>query len=203
MTMTSIRVNPASRPHRAALCRRRSHSKIIEAEHGGEQCADDAGDGQAHRDGDYGYRQRDDALHDQPSLLVMKLSGLQAHHRQLCRFLAELQQMDRACRKDPGIRQRARQTAAAFSLHRSGVDCRDRREIAERLQLAGATLSFHLKELAHAQLVSARQAGRFIYYSANYQTMNGLIDYLTRNCCKGVTCDIACAPTAQRKRRSP
>jgi ArsR family transcriptional regulator len=75
-------------------------------------------------------------------------------------------------------------------------------EIAERLQLAGATLSFHLKELAHAQLVSARQAGRFIYYSANYQTMNSLIDYLTRNCCKGATCDIACAPAVQRKRRS-
>jgi ArsR family transcriptional regulator, arsenate/arsenite/antimonite-responsive transcriptional repressor len=76
-------------------------------------------------------------------------------------------------------------------------------EIAERLQLAGATLSFHLKELAHAKLVIARQAGRFIYYSANYRSMNGLIDYLTRNCCQGATCDIACAPAAQRKRRTP
>ena len=76
-------------------------------------------------------------------------------------------------------------------------------EIAGRLQLAGATLSFHLKELAHAQLVAARQAGRFIYYSANYPTMNGLIEYLTRNCCQGAACDIACAPTAQRKRRTP
>jgi len=75
-------------------------------------------------------------------------------------------------------------------------------EIAERLQLAGATLSFHLKELAHAQLVAARQAGRFIYYSANYRTMNGLIEYLTRNCCQGATCDIACVPAAQRKRRT-
>ncbi len=75
-------------------------------------------------------------------------------------------------------------------------------EIADRLELPGATLSFHLKELAHAQLVSARQAGRFIYYSANYRTMNGLIDYLTRNCCQGATCDIACAPAARRKRRA-
>jgi DNA-binding transcriptional ArsR family regulator len=73
-------------------------------------------------------------------------------------------------------------------------------EIAERLELAGATLSFHLKELAHAELVSPRQAGRFIYYSANYRTMNGLIDYLTRNCCQGATCDIACAPAAKRNR---
>jgi ArsR family transcriptional regulator len=75
-------------------------------------------------------------------------------------------------------------------------------EIAERLELAGATLSFHLKELAHAQLVAARQAGRFIYYSANYPTINGLIDYLTRNCCQGVTCDIACAPVVRRKGRT-
>jgi ArsR family transcriptional regulator len=75
-------------------------------------------------------------------------------------------------------------------------------EIADRLKLPGATLSFHLKELAHAQLVASRQAGRFIYYSANYRTMNGLIDYLTRNCCQGATCDIACAPAAQRKRRT-
>ncbi|MDA8107467.1 MAG: metalloregulator ArsR/SmtB family transcription factor [Betaproteobacteria bacterium] len=75
-------------------------------------------------------------------------------------------------------------------------------EIAERLGLPGATLSFHLKALVHAQLVGARQAGRFIYYSADYGAMNGLIDYLTRNCCQGATCDIACAPAAQRKRRA-
>ena len=75
-------------------------------------------------------------------------------------------------------------------------------EIADRLGLPGPTSSFHLKELAQAQLVSARQAGRFIYYSADYRTMNGLIDYLTRNCCQGAACDTACGPAAQRKRRS-
>jgi hypothetical protein len=50
--------------------------------------------------------------------------------------------------------------------------------------------------------ITARQAGRFVYYSANYRTMNGLIDYLTRNCCQGATCDVACAPAAQRRRRA-
>jgi DNA-binding transcriptional ArsR family regulator len=75
-------------------------------------------------------------------------------------------------------------------------------EIAARLNLPGPTLSFHLKELARARLIGARQAGRFIYYSADYRAMNGLIDYLTRNCCQGATCDIACAPAAQRKRRA-
>lgn len=75
-------------------------------------------------------------------------------------------------------------------------------EIAERLQLANATASFHLKELKHAELVTPRQAGRFIYYSANYTTMNGLIGYLTENCCQGSTCDIACAPVAKGKRKT-
>lgn len=76
-------------------------------------------------------------------------------------------------------------------------------EIVERLELANATASFHLKELAHAELVTPRQAGRFIYYSANYATMNGLVAYLTENCCKGNACDIACAPVpVKRKRRA-
>ena len=76
-------------------------------------------------------------------------------------------------------------------------------EIVERMRLPNATASFHLKELTYAHLVTPRQAGRFIYYSANYTTMNELIGYLTENCCKGATCDIACAPAvAKRKRRA-
>ena len=74
--------------------------------------------------------------------------------------------------------------------------------LAERLGLANATLSFHLKELSHAGLVIARQAGRFIYYSANFATTSELVAYLTENCCRGKTCDIACAPVARRKRRA-
>jgi ArsR family transcriptional regulator, arsenate/arsenite/antimonite-responsive transcriptional repressor len=75
-------------------------------------------------------------------------------------------------------------------------------EIAERLKLPGATLSFHLKELARARLVSARQAGRFIYYNANYPAMTGLIDYLTRNCCRGAARDSVSVPVAQLERRT-
>lgn len=76
-------------------------------------------------------------------------------------------------------------------------------EIAEKLKVANATLSFHLKELTHAGLVVPRQDGRFIYYSANFTTMNGLVGYLTENCCRGATCDIACAPkSSQPKRRA-
>ena len=57
--------------------------------------------------------------------------------------------------------------------------------IAERLGLAPATLSFHLKELANAGLIRSRQESRFIHYSADFETMNGLVGYLTENCCRG------------------
>lgn len=58
-------------------------------------------------------------------------------------------------------------------------------EIGERLGIAPATLSFHLKELSHAGLVAARQDGRFINYSANFATMTELVGFLTDNCCGG------------------
>ena len=71
-------------------------------------------------------------------------------------------------------------------------------EIAERLRIPANTLSFHLKTLSHADLVHARQEGRFIYYSANYEQMNALLGFLTENCCGGRSCMAAPAP---RKRR--
>lgn len=57
--------------------------------------------------------------------------------------------------------------------------------IAERLKVAPATLSFHFRALSHAGLVESRQDGRFIYYAANFAVMNGMVDYLTENCCGG------------------
>ncbi len=74
--------------------------------------------------------------------------------------------------------------------------------IAERLGMANATLSFHLRELSQAGLVSGRQAGRFIYYAASFATVNALVDYLTENCCKGASCAVACIPSPQRKRKA-
>ena len=73
--------------------------------------------------------------------------------------------------------------------------------IAERLEIAGATLSFHLKELAHAGMVEARQEGRYVYYSANFKQMNGLLAYLTENCCQGQRCLAECGPSPQLKRK--
>ncbi len=60
--------------------------------------------------------------------------------------------------------------------------------LAQRLGVANATLSFHFKELTHAGLISSRQEGRYIYYSANYAAMNDLLQFLTDNCCQGVPC---------------
>jgi ArsR family transcriptional regulator len=74
--------------------------------------------------------------------------------------------------------------------------------IAQRLDLPAATLSFHLKELANAGMVEARQDGRFVFYSANYDQMNGLLGYLTENCCQGESCatESAIQPQQRRKR---
>lgn len=70
-------------------------------------------------------------------------------------------------------------------------------QIAAELGLANATLSFHLKELNSAGLVVAAPNGRSIIYSANFTTMQQVIDYLTENCCAGASCDtlVACGPT--------
>ena len=59
-------------------------------------------------------------------------------------------------------------------------------EISESLEVAPATLSFHLKELSRAGLVTARQDGRFIYYAADFPQMAALMSFLTQNCCQGM-----------------
>lgn len=61
-------------------------------------------------------------------------------------------------------------------------------KIAELAAIAPSSLSFHLKELAHADLVESRQSGRFVIYTARFSTMNELIGYLTDNCCGGNPC---------------
>ena len=74
------------------------------------------------------------------------------------------------------------------------------------LGLAPATLSFHLKELAHAGLVTSRQDGRFIYYAADYAGMNRLLAFLTENCCAadGSACapGTACVPVTKPRNTS-
>jgi ArsR family transcriptional regulator, arsenate/arsenite/antimonite-responsive transcriptional repressor len=73
--------------------------------------------------------------------------------------------------------------------------------IAEQTNVSGATLSFHLKELANADLVTTRQQGRFVFYAANFAQMNKLLAYLTENCCQGQGCVTQCAPIRQPSRK--
>jgi ArsR family transcriptional regulator len=68
-------------------------------------------------------------------------------------------------------------------------------KIGEQLDIAPSSLSFHLKELTHAKLITARSEGRFIIYSTDVVVMNGLIAYLTENCCGGVPCGAAAGTT--------
>lgn len=73
-------------------------------------------------------------------------------------------------------------------------------QIAEKLDVPASSLSFHLKELAHAGLISPKQDGRFLWYRADLDAMNGLVGYLTENCCRSsAVCDPKCAPTKATK----
>lgn len=60
--------------------------------------------------------------------------------------------------------------------------------LSETMAVPAATLSFHLKELAHANLVSQERQGRNLIYRASFDSMNALLGYLTENCCQGEAC---------------
>lgn len=74
--------------------------------------------------------------------------------------------------------------------------------IGEMLSLPNATLSFHLKELTAAQLITPLPSGRSIIYTADFSAMNQLLAFLTENCCAGASCAPAAdgTPKATSKR---
>jgi len=87
--------------------------------------------------------------------------------------------------------------------------------IAEAVGAPASTLSFHLKELAAAGLVTSRQESRFIYYAAEYAAMSELVAFVTENCCQGMpaknvarigqavaACGASCDTTAKKSRRA-
>lgn len=83
--------------------------------------------------------------------------------------------------------------------------------IGETLKVPGATMSFHLKELVRAGLVSARQEKQFIYYAVDFERMAELMTFLTQNCCHGMPQECitvvetalgsCCAPTQSKPKR--
>jgi ArsR family transcriptional regulator, arsenate/arsenite/antimonite-responsive transcriptional repressor len=72
--------------------------------------------------------------------------------------------------------------------------------VAEALDLAPNTLTFHFDRLRGAGLVTVRREGRSMIYAARYDTMNDLLGFLTDNCCGGVSCAPAAECNPARKR---
>lgn len=70
--------------------------------------------------------------------------------------------------------------------------------LALQLKLPPATLSFHLKELVNAGLVTSDRDGRFLWYRPDVAAMNRVLGYLTENCCRasGESCAPGCGPAA-------
>lgn len=88
-------------------------------------------------------------------------------------------------------------------LVKRGPDGYSPTDLVEKIGIPAPTLSFHLKELQRAGLITARREARFLYYSANFERMRGLIGFLTEKCCSlsDTECDSACVPVPAARRR--
>lgn len=75
-------------------------------------------------------------------------------------------------------------------------------EIAGKLDMPPSSLTFHLQQMLHAGLVTQRRLGRQLIYAADFAAMNGLVSYLTDNCCgSAASCAPVCNPAAAPKNR--
>lgn len=72
--------------------------------------------------------------------------------------------------------------------------------LAEALGVPPSSVSFHLAQLAHAGLVGQQRHGRSIVYRADYAAMDGLLSYLTENCCGGEPCGADAQPMPKEAR---
>src|SRR6202162_3318176 len=76
--------------------------------------------------------------------------------------------------------------------------------IGQRVGLLPSSLTFHLQTLQRAGLIAQRRESRQLFYSADFAVMNGLVGYLTENCCadSGAECSPSCAPAAKPSKRA-
>lgn len=86
-------------------------------------------------------------------------------------------------------------------LVQAGEDGMAAGAIAEALGVPNSSLSFHLAQLRGAGLVTQERQHRSLIYRANYPAMNGLVDYLTENCCAGADCSAA-SPKLRKQRKT-
>jgi len=90
-------------------------------------------------------------------------------------------------------------------LVEAGRDGVNASAIGEQLGIPNATLSFHLSHLSRVGLIKGVRESRFIHYSAEYETMDELIAFLTNNWCQGDAClpkTAACNPTEGQRSKS-
>lgn len=91
-------------------------------------------------------------------------------------------------------------------LVQAGPDGVPAGQVAQALELAPNTLTFHFDRLRDAGLVTVRREGRSMIYAARFETMNGLLEFLTENCCQGAqqTCGPAniCKPARGRRAKA-
>ena len=79
-------------------------------------------------------------------------------------------------------------------LVQAGTEGLSAGKIGDLAGIPASTMSFHLKGLSYAGMVHSRQEGRFVIYSANFETMNALLGFLTENCCGGNPCTPVTTP---------
>jgi DNA-binding transcriptional ArsR family regulator len=76
-------------------------------------------------------------------------------------------------------------------------------EIAEKVGLLPSSLTFHTQALQRAGLINQQRVSRQLIYAADFESMNALVDYLTKNCCGGAqACGPACAPVSAKPNKS-
>lgn len=71
-------------------------------------------------------------------------------------------------------------------------------DIADKLGIPASSLSFHLAHLTRADLTEQRRESRSLIYSVNFDTMNGLIAFMTENCCSGASCASVSSPKKRK-----
>ncbi|QDP18543.1 ArsR/SmtB family transcription factor [Sphingomonas xanthus] len=86
-------------------------------------------------------------------------------------------------------------------LVQAGPDGLPAGAIASELGIPNSSLSFHLAQLRGARLITQERQHRSLIYRANYPVMNGLIDYLTENCCAGSDCPDPAVPSSPVQRK--
>jgi ArsR family transcriptional regulator, arsenate/arsenite/antimonite-responsive transcriptional repressor len=89
-------------------------------------------------------------------------------------------------------------------LVQAGHDGMPAGAVADALDLAPNTLTFHFDRLRMAGLVNVRRDGRSMIYAAQFEKMNALVGFLTENCCGGTPCTPAaeCKPARKRTKVS-